>query len=447
MRRMSGRQALRALDFVLCALLLGLLYPGAVAQAAVTATSPPTASAGPRPIAVTVDDLPIGMPNLHPDPADREQVTKCLLEILAHHKIPATAFVVWGQVRGPQDEALLTAWLRAGHTLGNHTFGHPDLTRLDLDAWLADMEQGRAGLAAWLQARGAVLRYFRFPFLDEGDTGAKWDAVRRALRDSGQRTVPVTIDTQDWSFEKRLLDARQGSDRNAVDDVLSSYEETLRGDVLWHESRGDELFGRKTPQIILLHANAVGAAGWDHLFTWLERTGHRFATAEEVLKDPAVAEEPRFLGRHGCGQWDRIASLRDADETKAAIAKVIADQVEAWNRGDLKAFCSVYDDEAEFLSPTGTVRGRDAVEKRYRDRYGETSAKMGRLRLDIDDIDPVWGMEVTPGGDAVPGAIHGASVVGRWTLTYADKPEASGRTLLVLKRRGQVWSIVRDASM
>jgi peptidoglycan/xylan/chitin deacetylase (PgdA/CDA1 family)/ketosteroid isomerase-like protein len=447
MRRMSGRQALRALDFVLCALLLGLLYPGAVAQAAVTATSPPTASAGPRPIAVTVDDLPIGMPNLHPDPADREQVTKCLLEILAHHKIPATAFVVWGQVRGPQDEALLTAWLRAGHTLGNHTFGHPDLTRLDLDAWLADMEQGRAGLAAWLQARGAVLRYFRFPFLDEGDTGAKWDAVRQALRDSGQRTVPVTIDTQDWSFETRLLEARAAGDPRRVADVLSAYEASLRAEVAWHEATGDELFGRTTPQIILLHANAVGAAGWDDFFTWLERTGHRFAPVDEVLKDPAVAEEPRFLGRQGCSQWDRIASLREADAAKAAITKVIADQVEAWNRGDLRAFCAVYDDDAQFLSPSGTTRGRDAVETRYRDRYGDTPEKMGRLRLDIDDIDPIWGMESTPGEDAVPGSIHGASVVGRWTLTYADKPEASGRTLLVFKRRGTVWSIVRDASM
>ena len=403
MRRMFRRRALRALDVIPCALVLGLLCPGA-------------ASAAARPIAVTVDDLPIGMPKLHSDPADREQITRRLLDILAHHKIPATAFVVWGQVRGPEDEALLAAWRRAG-------------------------------LATWLQARGAPLRYFRFPFLDEGDTGAKWDAVRQALRGSGQRTVPVTIDTQDWSFEKRLLDARQGSDRKGVNDVLSSYEETLRADVLWHEARGDALFSRPTPQIILLHANAVGAAGWDDFFTWLERTGHRFATADEVLKDPAVAEEPRFLGRHGCGQWDRIAALRDAEETKTAIARVIADQVEAWNRGDLKAFCSIYDDEAEFLSPTGTVHGRDAVEKRYRDRYGETSAKMGRLRLDIDDIDPVWGMEETPGGDAVPGAIHGASVVGRWTLTYADQPEASGRTLLVLKRRGQVWSIVRDASM
>jgi peptidoglycan/xylan/chitin deacetylase (PgdA/CDA1 family)/ketosteroid isomerase-like protein len=404
-------------------------------------------SAGARPLAVTVDDLPIGTPKLHPDPADRERINRELLDILKRHRIPATGFVNWGRVSDPKDEAILAAWLGAGHTLGNHTFSHPDLTRTDLDTWLADMEKGRAGLAAWLEPRGAALRYFRFPFLDEGDTGAKWDAVRRALVDSRQRVVPVTIDTQDWSFETRLLEARAAGDPRRVADVLSAYEASLRAEVAWHEATGDELFGRTTPQIILLHANAVGAAGWDDFFTWLERTGHRFAPVDEVLKDPAVEEEPRFLGRQGCSQWDRIASLREADAAKAAITKVIADQVEAWNRGDLRAFCAVYDDDAQFLSPSGTTRGRDAVETRYRDRYGDTPEKMGRLRLDIDDIDPIWGMESTPGEDAVPGSIHGASVVGRWTLTYADKPEASGRTLLVFKRRGTVWSIVRDASM
>src|SRR5262249_23347692 len=160
---------------------------------------------------------------------------------------------------------------------------------------------------------------------------------RRALKESGQRVVPVTIDTQDWSFEEPLLEARKGGDKQQAADVLSAYEAMLRADVVHHEGRGDELFSRTTPQIILLHANAVGAAAWDDFFTWLERPGHRFASVDEVLKDPAVAEEPRFIGRHGCSQWDRIASLREADAARAAITKVIADQVEAWNRGDLPA--------------------------------------------------------------------------------------------------------------
>ena len=38
-------------------------------------------------------------------------------------------------------------------------------------------------------------------------------------------------------------------------------------------------------------------------------------------------------------------------------------------------------------------------------------------------------------GDSRPGAIHGASVVARWTLSYPDREDASGLTLLVLRRQ------------
>jgi len=72
---------------------------------------------------------------------------------------------------------------------------------------------------------------------------------------------------------------------------------------------------------------------------------------------------------------------------------------------------------------------------------------MGTLRLDIEEVRPIWGMEVLPSDDAVPGAIHGATVVARWSLTYPDRKEASGRTLLVFHRVRGRWEIVQDASM
>jgi hypothetical protein len=53
-------------------------------------------------------------------------------------------------------------------------------------------------------------------------------------------------------------------------------------------------------------------------------------------------------------------------------------------------------------------------------------------------------------GDAVPGDVHGARVVARWTLAYpeaAEREEATGLTLIVFERRGGEWRIVEDASM
>jgi uncharacterized protein (TIGR02246 family) len=433
------------------ALLLSLILSGTAVLSVVAARSVAGAESGTpvaaaRPILVTVDDLPVASPKWHTDVPDRERVTRRLLEILARHRVPAVGFTIWGQVKGPADLALLDRWRAAGLELGNHSFGHLDLPRTPVAAYVEDVEKGRAGLAAYLEPHGGKVRYFRFPYLREGETAEQWEAVRQALAASSQKVMPVTIDTQDWSFEEPYVTAvRHGDDRTAKD-VAATCLEAIKAEVRHHEEGGDDLFGRPTPQILLLHANAVGTAVWDDLFAWLERGGHRFAGPDEVLKDPVFAEEPRFFARYGCSLWDRIAHEREAAQTRDDIARLIATQVEAWNRGDLAAFTSAYADDAAFLSPTGMVHGRQAVLDRYTTRYPDKAA-MGTLRLDLDEIRPVWGMEIAAGGEAVPGRIHGASAAGRWTLSYPDKEQATGRTLLVLSRAGNRWTIVQDASM
>jgi len=256
----------------------------------------------------------------------------------------------------------------------------------------------------------------------------------------------VTIDNQDWSFEAPFVEAVRRGDRAQAQEIAAAYQAALKAAVRHHEESGDRLLGRPLPQILLLHANAVGASGWDRFFSWLERTGHRFAPADEVLRDEAFADPPPFVAPYGPGLWDRMAHAREERETRDALARLLEDQAGAWSRGDLDAFCAAYAEDALFLSPSGTTRDRQAVLERYRARYPDRAA-MGTLRLEIEEVRPAWGIEVTPAGDAVPGSIHGASIAARWTLTYPDRPAATGRTLLVFRRERGAWLIVQDASM
>jgi len=282
--------------------------------------------------------------------------------------------------------------------------------------------------------------------LREGDTLDKLLAARAALDAAGVRNLPVTIDNQDWAFEAPFVEAVRSGDADRRRAVIDDYLAALRLAVRHHEERGDALLGRTSPQILLLHANAVGAAAWNDLFGWLETSGHRFASVDEVLADPVFSEPQQFVARYGTSLWDRLDHEREERRVRDVLPRLLDGQSAAWNRGDLDAFCSVYADDALFLSPSGSVRGRDAILDRYRNRYPDRAA-MGTLRLEVDEIRPIWGMEVTPAGDAVPGAIHGATAAARWTLRYADRPEASGRTLLVFRRDGDTWLIVQDASM
>jgi uncharacterized protein (TIGR02246 family) len=114
------------------------------------------------------------------------------------------------------------------------------------------------------------------------------------------------------------------------------------------------------------------------------------------------------------------------------IRTLLHDQAEAWNRGDLPAFCAVYADDATFISPSGLTKGRQAVLDRYQKKYVD-KAGMGSLTLEV--------LEVR--------ALHAgsASIVARWTLTWPDKPKAEGLTLLVFTKTKAGWRILQDASM
>jgi uncharacterized protein (TIGR02246 family) len=413
-----------------------------LAFALVTLLASPVA----RPLLVTVDDLPIAAGSLHPAPAERRRITDGLLAALGRHHVPAVGLVTWGNLVDPADPALLEAWLAAGHELGSHSDHHLNLTKADAGAWVADVEAGRGQLDAFLRARGRPLRFFRFPFLNEGDTEAKLDAARGWLAGHALRNLTVTIDDQDWSFERPWVEAERAGDAASLAAVREDYLAALRLSVRHHEASGDRLLGRTSPQVLLLHANQVGAENWDRLFSWLEQTGHRFATADEVLADPVFAELPRLPASHGFSLWDRLAAVQRERDAREQVLRLLEAQSAAWTRGDLQAFCSAYAEDATFASPSGVVQGRQQVLERYRRRYPGRDA-MGALTLELVELRSAWGTEISLLDDAVPSRVHAVSVVARWTLKRSGQPDANGLTLIVLRPRGDSWQIVQDASM
>lgn len=82
--------------------------------------------------------------------------------------------------------------------------------------------------------------------------------------------------------------------------------------------------------------------------------------------------------------------------------EIVAGAFAALERGDLRAFFSVLDDEVEWVNPpyaieTGTRRGSAA----FRDALGRMQSSFGQIRLEVD--------EVVVAGET------GVIVTGRWT--------------------------------
>ncbi len=422
-----------------------LAFVAAAFASSVSAQDFPTL-AGTHPILVTVDDLPIGSGSLHPDAAERERITRGLLDVMAKHQIKAAGMVTWRNV-GADGEKLLQMWLDAGHELGNHSFAHLDYTRTESGPYVEDLEKGRAALQAFLDARGGQkVRFFRFPFLREGDTIEKLRAAREYLAGSGQRTLPVTIDNQDWSFEQPWVEARKAGDAARLARLAEDYQHALRLELLTQTALGDEWVGRVTPQVLLLHANEVGTAQWDALFTWMKSRGFRFATPDEVMGDPALSLHHEFVGRYGGGLWQRLRHERRREQAVASVEALLREQAAAWTRGDLDGFVAHYAADARFVTADGVTVGRDAVLARYRKRYASKDA-MGTLTLEPLHVRDIWGPEVSALGDAEAGNVHAVSAVARWSLERTGQPKATGLTLLVFRREGGKWWVVEDASL
>jgi uncharacterized protein (TIGR02246 family) len=114
----------------------------------------------------------------------------------------------------------------------------------------------------------------------------------------------------------------------------------------------------------------------------------------------------------------------------AEIQSVLAEQQDAWNRGDIEAFMNGYARSAStvFVSDDEVRHGWETVRERYRVKYSDR-AKMGTLSF--SDI------EVTM---LSPDA---AVVLGRWQLKR-ENDEANGRFTLIFKRLPEGWRIVHD---
>src|SRR5687767_8312450 len=111
------------------------------AQIDVLHTAARTATAarpGGRMMAITVDDLPT-VSVLGDDLPRAEKTTRDLVAAIQKAGVPAIGFVnerklATGNMIDPRRVALLKQWLDAGLDLGNHSYSHPDLHRIDVGA-------------------------------------------------------------------------------------------------------------------------------------------------------------------------------------------------------------------------------------------------------------------------------------------------------------------------
>jgi peptidoglycan-N-acetylglucosamine deacetylase len=268
--------------------------------------SPPQSSPPQRTMAITVDDLPIAMPSVYGSEEERVEVIAELTALIVRRALPVTGFVnMEGDGEHPE---LMPLWRQSGIELGNHTWSHPHLRKVGLEAYLADLEKGHEAVAA-LAGEGATIR-FRYPYLYQGYDPEDRDAIRTKLEELGSPVVPVSIDTSDWYFARGYSEAKRAGDQALAARYRQNWLWNLQESTEWAEWAGAQLFGQEPPQILLLHANELNAEHLDAYLDWAEARGYRFISVDQALADPAYQEPDPSLTPFGESQWLRLRRSR-----------------------------------------------------------------------------------------------------------------------------------------
>jgi len=262
-----------------------------LACACATAPAPSPGGPGEIRVAVTVDDLPRHGPEAPGQ--DRLALHQALLDPLGRHHVPRVyGFVNSGRAQ-PRDRAALEAWVAAGHPLGNHSAHHPDIGRVGLDAYLADVDAGEPLLAELLgPGRERVWKVFRYPYLRQGTDVPSRLALRKALLERQYRIAEVTIDFEDWAYNAPYVRCLRSGDREAVAALDETFLDAAVAQLRWADDMLRRLVGRPVPHVLLLHAGAFDAHILDRLLTAYEKAGVRWVPLDEALEDPVYQREP-----------------------------------------------------------------------------------------------------------------------------------------------------------
>lgn len=280
----------------------------------------PASAAGPAAgneatlLAITIDD-PVTQGPL-PSGRSRVSVMKAITSALLAAKVPgAYAFITSPGSGSSEDQPeIVKNWVKAGYSFGNHTATHLSLNKVSIEEFFREISDNET-LLRRISSR-EDWKLFRYPYLHEGNTKEKREAVRNFLHRRGYRIAPVTMPFSDHAWYvpyARCLDKR--NKKGAAKMREKFIEQAIRAFRLG-QALGRKAIGRNSPQVWMFHAGPLQADTLPAILEAFSKEGAKFVSLQTVMADPAlnrdsgyVSDEPKFYYQ----QFSRTPELNFSD--------------------------------------------------------------------------------------------------------------------------------------
>ena len=242
----------------------------------------------PPSIAITIDDLPVHGP--YPRGESETSATAEILAALKAERVEAYGFLnaQWTE-RQPATIEALEAWAAAGQPLANHGFGHRHLSEISAEEFEQELIKNEPILERL--SGGKDWKWFRYPFIDEGENAEKRAASRAVLAKHGYKIAAVTMDFSDWAWSAPYTRCKDSGDQAAVARLETMYLQAARESVAHYRALSQQTYGRDIPYVLLLHVSAFEGRMLPRLLKLYRDEGFRFVTLANAQSDPAYLDQ------------------------------------------------------------------------------------------------------------------------------------------------------------
>lgn len=240
-------------------------------------------------VAITLDD-----PNTYETPRflpkERDEQIRATLR---KFKLKTALFVCGMRVDNPEGQNLLKAWDKDGHWIANHTYSHENLnsSKISYDFFSKDFERCDKIISKLTHFQ----KFFRFPFLKEGDTQQKRDLMRKKLMQMGYQQGAVTIDASDWYMDERLAARLKQNPKADLKPYRDFYLKHIWDRANYYDQMAKTVVGRQIKHTLLIHHSLLNALFLGDLLKMFQEKGWRLIDAAEAFKDPVFERFPNIL--------------------------------------------------------------------------------------------------------------------------------------------------------
>lgn len=237
-------------------------------------------------IALSFDDAPRASGHLF---SGRER-TRRIITVLEKFKIQTVFFANSNKLEQDGGRERLTSYASAGHLIANHTHSHPDLHKIPAGDYLKEIDQGERFLASF----ATFTKWFRYPFLREGDTVESRDQIRKHLMTRGYRNGYVTVDNYDYFLDALVQDALAQGKRIDLNKACMMLVDLMWDGVRFYDSVAMNHIG-KVRHVLLMHENDLQAQCLPDLISHLQKKQWKIISPILAFEESLLAQEPNTL--------------------------------------------------------------------------------------------------------------------------------------------------------